>query len=70
MPEQEQGMVMRYDRNEYHLHDFERHHLATRVEHKRTVARQCRKTRNALIVLNVVLFGLLIATVVQTVRIV
>lgn len=36
----------------------------------RHVAKQCKKTRNGLIALNVVLFGILVATVVQTVRIV
>lgn len=36
----------------------------------RHVAKQCKKTRNALIALNLVLIGLIIVTVVQTVRIV
>lgn len=36
----------------------------------RHVAKQCKKTRNALIALNLALIGLIIVTVVQTVRIV
>lgn len=63
---------MRTNRDEYqwlrHLMSHQqnvRAHLPVRH-----VAKQCKVTRNALIALNVVLFGILVATVVQTVRIV
>ena len=63
---------MKYDRDEY---QWMRHLLSHQQNVRahlpvRHVAKQCRKTRNALIALNLVLIGLIIVTVVQTVRIV
>ena len=63
---------MKYDRDEY---QWMRHLLSHQQNVRahlpvRHAAKQCRKTRNALIALNLALIGLIIVTVVQTVRIV
>lgn len=63
---------MKYDRDDYAWMRYLLSHQQNVRAHLpvRHVAKQCRKTRNALIAVNLVLIGLIIATVVQTVRIV